>query len=118
MKKDSPREEIPYRATTFLGMVFLRLSKLFNVLSIILSYAVERVEEKKGLSSQILIMLIVPVVFDFLVYGHLDIYKVLEYYLLVFAVWGLIIGLQQRNSKEGKDKQLRELITHTKNILN
>lgn len=105
--KEIPKtEEYP---KTILGKGINFIAYIFSAIAVILSYAVVAFEKRKDIAAQLLIMIIVPIVITFAVGDKFDILKVLDYYVVLFITWILILGIRQKhNGDTSENKKIKK----------
>lgn len=98
-KNDSDGEPI-----TLLGKFVNKVAYVFAIVAALLIASVETIEKRKGIANQLLIVILVPIVITFLG-GDFDPYKAVDYFIVTFITWLLILGIQEReNNKKSEEK--------------
>jgi len=90
---------------TILGKGIKHLANLFKIISVILNFTVEAFENRKDIANQLLVIIIVPIVITVLVEGKFDVLRALDYFLVSFIVWLLILGVQQYEKDKSSAKK-------------
>ncbi len=110
MKKIKEIPKIEEYPATILGKFINFIANIFGIISVILSYTVGAFEKRKDIAAQLLVIIVVPIVITFALGDKYDILKVLDYYVVLFITWILILGIQQKhndNIEENKKTQNR-----------
>lgn len=103
VKKIKEEQKTDEKQKTILGKGVNFLANIFGVISEILSYAVDAFESRKDIAGQLLIIIIVPIVITALSEKKFYVLKALEYFIVSFIIWLLVLGIQQNgNEKNGR----------------
>lgn len=104
--KDEDSEQYP---KTILGKVINFISGIFGVISLILSYTVVASEKRKDITAQLLVIILVPIAITFVGGERFDIFKVLDYYVILFITWILILGIRQKHNDDmAENKKIKK----------
>jgi len=88
---------------TILGKGVNVVASIFQVIANILYFAVDTLEHMKGIANILLVIILVPTVYIFLTDGNFNLNRNLDYSLVIFIAWIVMIGVRQRDiSKEKK----------------
>lgn len=97
-----PKSEYP---KTILGKVVNIFARFFQIIANILYLAVDVIEHMKDVVNMLLVIVLVPTVYIFLSDGNFNFNKNLDYSLVIFIAWVVMIGVRQRDKIKDEEKK-------------
>jgi len=97
--KSNKEKEIEQGPKTILGKIVNFIANVFGITAAVLYLAVDRIEERDLIVRQFLVIIIVPVIIT-IIGGSFDILKILDYFIVLFITWIILLGISQKEKEK------------------
>ncbi|MCX6733037.1 MAG: DNA translocase FtsK [Candidatus Roizmanbacteria bacterium] len=102
MEISSSKSEYPQ---TILGKMVNIFAKIFQIIANILYLAVDVLEHMKNVVTMLLVIILVPTVYIFLSEGNFNLNKNLDYSLVIFITFIVMIGVRRKDKIKDEEKK-------------